>query len=209
MKNRCLAALAVAFTIAAPPATHAHPRGPRVTPPPVPEDIQVPPGSRAFLEGHAVGTQNYACLPSATAATGFAWTLFTPDATLFNDEARQVITHVFRSSPTDGVLRPVWQHSRDSSAVWAQLVTPSSDPAFVAPGAIPWLWLRVVAAQEGPTGGRALTATAHIHRVNTSGGVAPATGCATATDVGKKALVPYTAAYFFYVAPHTRLDDDE
>jgi hypothetical protein len=37
--------------------------------------------------------------------------------------------------------------------------------------------------------------------VNTSGGVAPSTGCASATDVGKKALVPYTADYFFYRPP--------
>ena len=78
----------------------------------------------------------------------------------------------------------------------------------MAPGAIPWLWLHVVAAQEGPTGGRALNRTTHIHRLNTSGGVAPSTGCGASTDVGKKAIVPYTADYFFYVGPNTEVDDD-
>jgi len=34
--------------------------------------------------------------------------------------------------------------------------------------------------------------------VVTSGGVAPATGCAAVTDVGHKALVPYSADYVFY-----------
>jgi Protein of unknown function (DUF3455) len=202
----CATAFALAFGVGLLQPAQAHPRRHRINPPPVPEDIQVPAGSRAFLEGHAVGTQNYVCLPSGTA---FAWILYTPQATLFDDDARQITTHFFSPSPADGAFRPAWQHSRDTSTVWAQLAAPpSSDPDFVAPGAIPWLRLEVVAAQEGPTGGRALTRTASIHRVNTSGGIAPSTGCGAATDVGKKALVPYTADYFFYVGPNTRLDDD-
>ena len=60
------------------------------------------------------------------------------------------------------------------------------------------LLLRVVGAQDGPTGGQMLTATTFIHRLNTSGGVAPSTGCTIPTDVGKRAFVPYTADYFFY-----------
>ena len=35
-----------------------------VTPPPVPSDLVVPAGKKAFLIGHAYGTQNYLCLPS-------------------------------------------------------------------------------------------------------------------------------------------------
>jgi hypothetical protein len=46
-----------------------------------------------------------------------------------------------------------------------------------------------------------LTKTTFIQRLNTSGGVAPAAStCATAADVGKKALVPYSADYVFYNA---------
>jgi len=74
----------------------------------------------------------------------------------------------------------------------------SSDPAFVAPGAIPWLLLDVVGAYDGPTGGHTLAAATSIQRLNTSGGVAPSTGCTSLTDVGKKAFEPYTADYFFY-----------
>jgi Protein of unknown function (DUF3455) len=34
--------------------------------------------------------------------------------------------------------------------------------------------------------------------LNTTGGLAPKTGCSSLTDVGNKAFVPYTADYFFY-----------
>ena len=98
----------------------------------------------------------------------------------------------------DGTIRATWQDSRDTSTVWAMAIAASSDPAFVAPGAVPWLLLEVVGAQDGPTGGHRLTQTTFIQRLNTAGGIAPSTGCALATDVGKKALVPYTADYFFY-----------
>lgn len=50
----------------------------------------------------------------------------------------------------------------------------------------------------GPTGGDVLANTTFVQRVNTSGGVAPSTGCASSADVGRKAFVPYTADYFFY-----------
>ena len=36
----------------------------------IPDAIAVPPGNEVFLLGHASGTQNYICLPSAT---GFDW----------------------------------------------------------------------------------------------------------------------------------------
>jgi hypothetical protein len=58
--------------------------------------------------------------------------------------------------------------------------------------------LRVVGSQDGPTDGQTLTPTTFIHRLNTSGGVAPSIGCSTPADVGKRAFVPYTADYFFY-----------
>ena len=64
-------ALAVAFAVTLSQPAHAN----KVTPPPVPSNIQVAAGNKAFLEGHAVGTQDYICL-----ATG--WTFFGPQATL-------------------------------------------------------------------------------------------------------------------------------
>jgi hypothetical protein len=130
---------------------------------------------------------------------------------LFNgDNDDQVITHFLSPNPFDGgAPRATWQHSRDTSTVWGLAIESSSDPNFVAPGAIPWLKLQVVGAQVGPTGGRKLMATTYIQRLNTSGGVAPSTGCAASTDVGKKTLVPYTADYFFYRFPGTDVDDDD
>jgi hypothetical protein len=185
----CATALAVAFTVGLPqPARADH-----VAPPPVPSNIEVPAGNTAFLEGHAVGTQNYICLPSG-------WTFFGPQATLFNDLNEQVITHFLSPNPDEGgTARATWQHSQDTSTVWAAAVASYSNPGFVARGDIPLLLLQVVGAQDGPTGGRTLTATTFIHRLNTSGGVAPSTGC-TSSDVGKRAFVPYTADYFFYSA---------
>jgi hypothetical protein len=74
----------------------------------------------------------------------------------------------------------------------------SSDAAYVAAGAIPWLRVTVVGAEAGATGGDTFSSTTYVHRVNTTGGVAPATGCTSAADVGQQAFVPYTAEYYFY-----------
>jgi hypothetical protein len=168
----------------------------RETPPPVPDAIQVPGAHTLFLAGHAVGTQNYICLPSGA---GFAWTLFGPQATLFHNDARQVMTHFLSANPAEaGTLRATWQHSVDSTAVWARAIATSSDPGFVAQGAIPWLLLEVVGADGGPTGGGRLTVATYIHRLNTAGGIAPATGCSQSANVGSRIFVPYEADYFFY-----------
>ena len=175
----------------------------RETPPPVPDPIQVPAGDRLFLAGHAFGTQNYICLPSGAV---FAWTLFGPQASLFHND-RQVMTHFLSPNPDEaGTLRATWQHSVDTSAVWARAIATSSDPGFVAPGAIPWLLLEVVGAEGGPTGGRRLTVATYIHRLNTVGGSAPATGCSQSANVGSRIFVPYEADYFFYRDQH-RNDD--
>ena len=164
--------------------------------PSVPLNLEVEAGNKLFLVGHAVGTQQYICLPSGSS---FAWTLFGPQATLFKDETKQIITHFLSPNPSeDGTPRATWQHSNDSSAVWAMAIASSSDPDFVAAGAIPWLLLEVVGDQRGPTGGARLTRTAFIQRLNTSGGIAPMTGCSVKTDIGMRALVRYEADYFFY-----------
>jgi hypothetical protein len=169
----------------------------QVIPPPVPTNLEVEYGNTPFLIGHAIGTQDYVCL---LRAGGFAWTFFGPQATLFGDAGQQLITHFLSANPDEnGTLRATWQQSQDTSAVWALAVANSTDPVYVAAGAIPWLLLRVVGAEDGPTGGAALSATTFVQRVNTTGGTAPAgDGCTHAADIGKKALVPYTADYVFY-----------
>jgi hypothetical protein len=185
------AAFVAAVTIAVPQAA----ANDDVTPPPVPSNLQVPAGQRAFLIGHAQGTQNYTCLPSGS---GFTWAFFGPQATLFDNENEQLTTHYLSPNPAlNGALRATWQHSRDTSTVWAAAIASSIDPNFVAPDAIPWLLLQVVGAQHGPAGDK-LTQTTFIQRVNTVGGIAPAAGCSEAAHVGQKAMVPYTTDYVFY-----------
>ena len=167
-----------------------------VTPPAVPSNLQVPAGHEPFLVGHASGTQNYICLPSNA---GFSWTFFGPQATLFDAANEQLTTHFLSPNPAEnGTPRATWQHSRDTSTVWAVAVASSTDPSFVQPGAIPWLLLQVAGSEYGPNGGDVLTRTTFIQRVNTAGGIAPAKGCGGKADVGKRALVPYTTDYVFY-----------
>ena len=60
--------------------------------------------------------------------------------------------------------------------------------------------MRVIGSDEGPAGGKSLTKTTFVQRLNTKGGSAPAnpvTGCLVSTDVGHHVLVPYSADYFF------------
>jgi len=174
-------------------------RADRITPPPVPTTIEAPDGTRAFFRGHAIGSQNYVCLPSTKSPTGMAWTLFGPQATLVDDDAKQLVTHFLSANPYEaGTPRATWLHSSDSSRVWAAMVRQSSDPLFVASGSIPWFLLQVFGAQNGPDGGDKLTAATYIQRVNTLGGLAPAVGCAQTQDIGRTTLVPYEADYFFF-----------
>ncbi len=189
--HKYVSVLGLALTIALPHAAHAQ----GVTPPPVPTDIQVPAGNEAFLIGHGDGTQNYVCSPDKSLGQ-VAWTLFTPRATLFNDDGGQLTSHFFSPNPgeVDTPVRATWQDSQDSSTVWAK----GTASVVVDPTAVAWVRLEVVGKEVGPTGGANLFGTTFIQRVNTFGGVAPATGCDTATDLGKKAFVPYTADYVFF-----------
>ncbi len=193
----CAMTLAAASTASLAHGGHSD-HGDEITPPPVPANIQVL-GQRVFFVGHAVGTQNYICLPSGTT---FKYTLFTPQATLFNDAEKEVTTHYFSPNPDEPAtpIRATWQHSRDTSTVWGKVPDgdSSTDANFVKPGAIAWLRVTVVGREEGPNGGDALYKTNFIQRLNTSGGLAPPTGCASAADVGRQAFMPYTADYFFY-----------
>jgi Protein of unknown function (DUF3455) len=190
-----------AFTFSSPQA--AQPGA--ITPPPLPPGMApVPAGNKLFLGTHAVGTQNYVCQPSGA---GVAYVLFTPQATLFGDDGVQIITHFNSPNPDEpntdptvvapqGMIRATWQF-KDTSRVWAKVHQPNG-AVTVDQDAIAWLLLDAVGHQPGPTGGVKLMQTTFVQRLNTTGGLAPKTGCSSLTDVGKKAFVPYTADYFFY-----------
>lgn len=164
----------------------------------IPASLQVPAGNSRYLTTEAVGTQNYICLP---ATTGVAWGFLGPQATLFNAQGHQVMTHFLSPNPIQGgTPRATWQHSHDTGTVWAAAIASYAEADFVEAGAIPWLLLEVVGSQAGVSRGDRVSDTTYIQRINTSGGAAPASGCAVPADIGKRVLVPYTTTYVFYRA---------
>jgi hypothetical protein len=180
-----------------------------ITTPAAPAAVTPPAGNTAFLVGHAVGTQGYVCLSTST---GCSWTVngSRPEATLFSGQDGQIVTH-FLSPDTNPnqyapnplpVGSPTWQSSLDSSVVWGKALTPvvvsGSDASCSNTGAIPCLLLQAIGSKTGPSGGKLMTQTTFIQRLNTTGGTAPASGCSVPADVGKQALVPYTADYYFF-----------
>ena len=196
----------------------------KITSPTTPARITPPAGNSAFLLGHAlVGTQGYVCLPKGT---GASWTVkgARPEATLFTTvfgQNFQIITHFLSpdTNPNEAAPNPLpfgnatWQSSFDSSKVWAQVplsnsttppspasIAAGSDPSCPNTGSIACLLLQSIGSLQGPTGGKILTQTTFVQRLNTKGGSAPddADGCGSATNVGNQRLVPYTADYYFF-----------
>jgi hypothetical protein len=196
----------------------------KIASPTTPALITPPAGNSAFLLGHAlVGTQGYVCLPKGT---GASWTVkgARPEATLFTTvfgKDFQIITHFLSpdTNPNEAAPNPLafgnatWQSSFDSSKVWAQVplsnsTTPpspasipaGSDPSCPNTGSIACLLLQSIGSLQGPTGGKILTQTTFVQRLNTNGGSAPedADGCGSAANVGNQRLVPYTADYYFF-----------
>ena len=180
--------------------------------PTTPTAITPPVGNVLFLAGHALGSQGYVCLPLGS---GVSWTVNNarPEATLFASvfgEPVQIITHFLSpdTNPNENAPSPLafanatWQSSFDTSKVWAQTVhfiVAGTDPSSCShANSIPCLLLQSIGNAEGPTGGKLLANATFVQRLNTQGGVAPATGCSVAGDVGKQTLVPYSADYYFF-----------
>jgi len=199
MTHRSSFAIGVlAAALALPVAVSAQHGKRRIDVPELPAILEVPAGNQVYLEGRAEGTQNYICLATPT---GVAWKFLGPQATLFLPRIpQQITTHFLSVNPAEGIARPTWQHSLDSSAVWGRVLQTSNDANYVAPGSIPWLLVEAAGTAEGPLGGSQLSKTTFIQRVNTAGGVAPAVGCTSAANVGAVVLVPYATDYFFYRA---------
>lgn len=183
----------------------------RVTSRTTPAIITPPPGNQVFLVGRAVGTQGYVCLPTNT---GVSWLVngSRPEATLFTGARGhevQIINHYLSpdANPNQFAPKPLpfgsatWQSSLDGSKVWGQMlnaIPAGSNASCPNAGAIGCLLLQSIGSEEGPAGGKIMTRTTFIQRLNTRGGSAPATGCSVATDVGKQTLVPYSADYYFF-----------
>jgi uncharacterized protein DUF3455 len=209
VRSLLVAAIVLAYTFGTASSAAAQ----KVTSPTTSAKITPPAGNSAYLVGHALGTQGYVCLPKGN---GASWTVngARPEATLLEGLARldrQITTHFLspNASPNQNAPNPLpfgnatWQSSIDSSKVWAKPVdsiAAGSDPSCPNTGAIACLLLVSIGSQAGPTGGKLLTKTTFIQRLNTKGGSAPAddAGCSAATDVGHQLLVPYSADYYFF-----------
>jgi Protein of unknown function (DUF3455) len=151
--------------------------------PPVPDNLKPDAKERAAFVRHARGVQIYRC--DAADGGAFKWTFVAPEAQLFDGAASQAVLGTHGAGP-------FWQ-GNDGSRVVGK-VKARADAANAAAD-IPWLLLTTTA--EGANG--QMSAVKSIQRIQTVGGVAPASGCTAAGDVGKQARVPYTADYVFFV----------
>jgi len=196
MTSTEIQALIVAMSIALSAPAQAAPD--KLIPPAVPSGLEMEAGWNPFFVAHAVGTQNYICAPANT-LTGVDWLFIGPQATAFDDYGEQVLTHFQSKNPErNNAFHATWQHSKDTSAVWAIRLNGSLDSAYVAPGAIEWLLLEVSGRQVGPTSGSKLAGTKYIQRVNTTGGVKPPAAECTPQTLNTRKMVDYEADYYFY-----------
>lgn len=146
--------------------------------PHVPTALAVPAGNKLAFYYDATGAQIYGC--DAT-ATGYGWVFRAPEANLYGHKGRLAGTHY---------AGPTWEANDGSTVVGAKLAEYAADP-----NAIPWLLL----GATSHAGQGRMTDVTYIHRLETTAGKAPATGC-DATHVGETARVDYTATYYFYEA---------
>jgi hypothetical protein len=146
-------------------------------PPSVPDALRVSANEAVTEKASAQGTQIYEC---QAADAGFAWKLVGPDAVLTDAAGARIGRHY---------AGPTWE-ALDGSKVVGALAQKADAPGG---GAIPWLLL---SAKSTEGAGRFANVTS-IQRVDTWGGVAPASGC-DATTAGTRQSVPYRATYYFY-----------
>jgi hypothetical protein len=161
--------------------------------PTIPTDagILLPPDGGALppvlLHFAGSGTQDYMCEASINTST-YAWTLTGPTATLADCHGNVVGDH-FASD--GGAKFPEWMTTADQSFVVGEKENNGYQPD---PTAVAWLLL----PEFNVGGAGTISQTVWVQRLFTTGGVAPATGCATSGDVGMTTTVAYTADYYFY-----------
>ncbi|HKW11731.1 MAG TPA: DUF3455 domain-containing protein [Gemmatimonadaceae bacterium] len=136
--------------------------------------LAAPAGSTLVLHAFGIGFQVYHW-------NGTSWGAPTPSATIYADAGGhgQVATHF---------AGPTWESNSGSTVVGTVLNRCTVDPA-----SIQWLSLSAF-----PSGHGLFARVTFIQRLNTAGGLAPATA---GTTIGQEARVPYTADYLFYDAP--------
>lgn len=136
--------------------------------------LAAPVGSTLLLHAFGIGVQIYHW-------NGASWGAPVPAATLYADSGGQGEVAIHFAGPT-------WQSTSGSTVVGTVANRCTVDPA-----SIQWLSLTAV-----PSGAGIFADVRFIQRLNTVGGIAPATA---GTIIGQEARVPYTADYLFYEVP--------
>jgi hypothetical protein len=148
-----------------------------------PKALLPPAGQVLILHLNGKGKQIYSC---QGAGGVYAWKLKAPDAKLFSEGGELAGRHF---------AGPAWE-ANDGSRVTGKLVAsvPSSDS-----NSIPSLLLTVTSR----AGTGIMSKARSIQRLETKGGVAPATGC-SASNENDETSVPYEAGYYFYGMPEPK-----
>jgi len=163
-------------------ATHPAPPPAIAAPADVPAALQPAAGQEPFLELHASGVQVYECAAPAEAPAAWAWQFKGPEATL-TDAKGAVVGRHFGG--------PSWA-SGDGATIVGKVAASAPSPER---GSIPWLLLTI----KSHEGAGLLAATSSVQRLDTEGGVAPASACGAA-NAHQVERVGYTATYVFWRA---------
>ena len=147
-----------------------------VLPAPLCNSIQVQSGNKVAYHVYARGVQIYRW-------TGASWAFVAPSADLFADANYQGQVGKHYGGPT-------WESNSGSKVIGLRVPGTGCVPEATA---IPWLLLKAIST-SGPGIFQNVT---YIQRVNTGGGLAPAT---PGTLIDQVVEVPYTAEYYFYRA---------
>ncbi|MEA3127075.1 MAG: hypothetical protein QOD67_4094 [Caballeronia sp.] len=135
-----------------------------------------PPQAERVLATTASGVQVYSCEYDAQHRLG--WVFKNPQATLYNASGQAVIRHA---------AGPSWEADDGSRIVGHMIAQTPSETAASVPQLL--LETRSTAANG------MLSAIRYVQRVNTVGGVMPASPCSTEHEIGNS---PYIANYVFY-----------
>ena len=146
----------------------------------VAEKLKVSADESLAMIAAAKGVQIYECRAAQGQYGKYEWAFVGPEADLFDVRGMKVGRHYGG---------PSWE-ANDGSKVVGSVLASATAPDAVA---IPWLLLG--AKSVGPAG--AFSHVSTIRRVHTTGGIAPDSGCLAAA-AGTRALVPYTADYYFF-----------
>lgn len=144
--------------------------------------VLVPAGEKAVETLAARGVQIYQCRSklAADGKTIAEWTFVAPEAELFDSAGKPVGKHY---------AGPHWE-ALDGSKILGAVKSRADAPAA---GAIPWLLLTA----KSMAGDGRFSKITSVQRINTTGGVAPDSGCEQG-KVGSNIRVDYTADYVLF-----------